>query len=83
MRTTLTIDDDVVTKLQRLSKTTGKSFKEVVNETLRLGLVTERNLHKNKPPSFKVEAQPLGLKPGYSIDNIAELLEQAEGANFK
>jgi hypothetical protein len=35
MRTTLTLDDDVATKLRAESQRSGHSFRDVVNETLR------------------------------------------------
>ena len=38
MRTTLTVDDDVVTALKRSMRESGRSFKDVVNEALRRGL---------------------------------------------
>ena len=38
MRTTLTIDDDVAVRLQRLRNERGDSLKAVVNEALRRGL---------------------------------------------
>ncbi len=42
MRTTLTIDDSTAKKLKQLAHDTGKSYKQVVNETLRRGLAADR-----------------------------------------
>ena len=42
MCTTFTLDDDVEKKLKEQIRKTGKSFKAVVNETLRLGLAASR-----------------------------------------
>lgn len=78
MRTTLTLDDDVAAKLKAAARRDGLSFRELVNETLRRGLAgrlvtAERRL-------FKITARDLGdLKPGLSVDNVAELIEQVEG----
>jgi hypothetical protein len=82
MRTTLTIEEDVAAKLQKkLKQSVGKTFKDVVNETLRLGLLAEKNI---KPTGkFVVRSRPLGLKKGLNYDNIGELLEQIEGAAHK
>ena len=77
VRTTLTLDDDVKTKLDREARKHGKSFKEAVNYYLRLGLDTQAQIKPAKP--FVVRARPLGLKPGLSYDNVGELIEQAEG----
>ena len=38
MRTTLTLDDSIAQALKDRAHRSGRSFKEVVNETLRLGL---------------------------------------------
>jgi hypothetical protein len=82
MRTTLTLDDDVAAKLKAESRRAGRSFREVVNETLRRGLMSQRATGRRQP--FAVEARDLGdLKPGLSLDNVAELIEQVEGSVFR
>ena len=79
MRTTLTLDDDVAAKLKAESRRAGRPFREVVNETLRRGLAQRRGTDLRQP--FRVTARDLGyLKPGLSLDNVAELIEQVEGA---
>ncbi len=79
MRTTLTLDDDVAAKLKSESRRAGRPFRDVVNETLRRGL-TERPPAASRQ-AFKVAARDLGnLRPGLSLDNVAELIEQIEGA---
>jgi hypothetical protein len=77
VRTTLTLDDDVKAKLDEEMRKNGKSFKEAVNYYLRLGLNGQAVTKPVKP--FVVRARPLGLKPGFSYDNVEELIEQAEG----
>jgi hypothetical protein len=75
MRTTLTLDDDVAAKLKTESRRSGRPFREVVNETLRRGLMSPRVTAQRQ--AFKVKARDLGdLKPGLSLDRIAELIEQ-------
>lgn len=81
MRTTLTLDDDVAVKLKAESRRVGRPFKEIVNETLRAGLANRRAASPRT--AFRVEARDLGLKPGLSLDNVAELLEQVEGPPFR
>ena len=79
MRTTLTLDEDVAAKLKAEMRRSGKSFRDIVNETLRHGLVEKRAATRRRP--FKVEARDLGnLRPGLSLDNVGELLEQIEGS---
>jgi hypothetical protein len=80
VRTTLTLDDDVAMRLQAEARRTGRSFKEVVNHTLRLGFVRDGA----KAKRFKVHARDLGaLRPGLSLDNIAELTDAVEGSRHR
>jgi hypothetical protein len=79
MRTTLTLDDDVAAKLKMESQRAGRPFREIVNETLRRGLESRRATAQRR--AFKVMARDLGnLKPGVSLDNVAELIEHVEGS---
>jgi hypothetical protein len=82
MRTTLTLDDDVAAKLKAESRRAGRPFREIVNETLRRGLTSRRVTAQRQ--AFKITARDLGdLKPGLSLDNVAELIEQVEGSAFR
>jgi hypothetical protein len=79
MRTTLTLDDDVAAKLKAESRRTGRPFREIVNETLRRGLASQRVTAERQ--AFRITARDLGdLRPGLSLDNVAELIAQVEGA---
>lgn len=82
MRTTVTLDEDVASRLESLMRTTGKRFKQAVNDALRAGL--DALLHPSAPAKpFKVKARPLGLPPGMSYDSVGELLEQLEGSSHR
>jgi hypothetical protein len=79
MRTTLTLDDDLAAKLKAESHRARRPFREIVNDTLRRGLESRRAAAQQR--AFKVTARDLGnLKPGLSLDNIAELIEHREGS---
>jgi hypothetical protein len=80
-RTTITLYEDVREKLEAEMRKSGKSFKETVNETLRLGLVTRQKISAAKP--FKVQAKDMGLKPGYNLDKTWDLIEEIEGPYHK
>jgi hypothetical protein len=81
MRTTLTLDEDVAAKLKSESRKSGKSFRETVNNFLRIGLNAKTQA---KPPKkFHVKTRNLDPRAGLSFDNIGELLEQVEGLNHK
>jgi hypothetical protein len=81
VRTTLTLDEDVAAKLKRLARRTGRAFREVVNETLRRGLVAQPPARR-KP--FRVDARDLGAtRAGVRLDDIGGLLEQIEGPGHR
>jgi plasmid stability protein len=73
-RTTLTLDDDVVSRLRAEASRTGKPFKTVVNDALRAGLD-----HRSGRRAFKVTARDLGARPELDLDDIEGLLDQVEG----
>lgn len=77
MRTTLTLDPDVAAKARRGAARLGKSFKEVVNMALRIGLDAVMEPPPAKP--YRTQPRPLGLRQGFSYDNISELLARIEG----
>jgi hypothetical protein len=76
VRTTLTLDDDVTHLLNKEMRRSGASFKETVNHFLRVGL-TASGKPARRP--FVVTPRRMGLPPGLSYDNVAELLEVLEG----
>lgn len=82
MRTTLTLDDDVAARLQAEARRTGRPFKTVVNERLRMALAQSATVQKKRP--FKVEPRAMGGPPaGFSYDNVGALLEEIEGARHR
>ena len=82
MRTTLTLDDDVAASLHEVSRKSGESFKQVVNDTIRRGLASRRTAERAGP--FRLEPRDLGpLRSGVSLDDIGALLEAIEGAEHK
>jgi hypothetical protein len=70
------LDDDVAAKLEAEARRTGRSFKDVINEALRRGLLRRP---KNEATRFSVQSRPMGLLPGLSYDNTEELLDRVEG----
>lgn len=78
MRTTLTLDSDIAVKLKAEARRSGRPFREIVNEMLRRGLAQRRAA--SRPEPFRVVARDLGqLRPGLSLDSVADLIEQVEG----
>jgi hypothetical protein len=82
VRTTLTVDEDVAAKLKAEARRSGRSFKDTVNDALRRGLLARPGGRPRTP--FKVVARDLGdLRPGLALDNVADLIEQAEGPRHR
>ena len=76
MRTTVDITDATLKELRRRAERLGKSFREVVEESLQLGLA-----QLSKPRSkrrFKVKPHALGLKPGFRGVSLNQLYDQLE-----
>jgi plasmid stability protein len=82
VRTTLTLDEDVAAKLRLRTRQTGRPFRDVVNDTLRRGLATPQT--GGVRPPFVVKARDLGaLRPGFNLNNIGDVIEQAEGPGHR
>lgn len=52
-------------------------FKAVINAALRVGL--DEILAPPKARTYQTKARPLGLRRGFSYDNISELIAVGEG----
>jgi hypothetical protein len=79
VRTTLTIDDDVAARIERLKKT--KPFKQLVNDALRAGLDQIEHVTVSPPVRYVMTAVQ-GQPRRTDLDNVAELLAEVEGDNF-
>lgn len=76
MRTTLTLDEDVAAKLKAAACRSGRAFRDVVNDTLRRGLLAGASQTRTR---FRVTVRDLGaLRPGLDLDNVGDLLERVE-----
>jgi hypothetical protein len=82
MRTTLTLEPDVAAALTRLRNRRKLKLKEAVNAALREGLA---RLDSPAAPRRQFRTKTVDLGPCLlpSLDNIAEVIEFAEGANNK
>jgi hypothetical protein len=77
IRTTVTLDRDVLERVRRESRSRGASFRETLNDLLRFALSAQRQ--KPDRGSFRVEPARVGLRPGLSYDDVEALLEFGEG----
>jgi hypothetical protein len=81
MRTTLSIDDDVLEKAKSAAARSRLPFRTVINEALRAGLSVIAIPATALP--YQTKPHKLGLKAGRNLDNIQELLAQIEGEDFR
>ena len=84
MRTTISINDVTLRELREAAASSGRSFREVVERSLEIGLA-----HLTKPRSrskFRVRPHPLGLKAGFqgvSLNQLYDQIESEEGLRRK
>lgn len=74
VRTTVTLDEDVAAKLKQAARERGVSFKAALNDAVREGL---RSRSKPARP-FRVEARPMGVRPGVNLDKALRLAGELE-----
>lgn len=81
-RTTLTLDPDVATELDRRRRAHGTTLKQEVNELLRAGLsgAAEPAPRRRR---FETKALAVGKPLVDSFDDIAEVLALAEGEEHR
>lgn len=82
MRTTLTLDDDVAKRIERLRKQRGLTLRDVVNQALREGLA---RLEAPEQPrkAHTTKAVSLGGCLIGNVDDIAEVLAATEGDGLR
>jgi hypothetical protein len=78
MRTTLTVDDDIAHALEYLRAERKVSFKQIVNDVLRLGVAV--SLQQRGEPAASHETRPVEGKPLLqNLDAVNEIIALAEG----
>jgi hypothetical protein len=83
MRTTLTLDDDLAVRLERMQAERGATFKDTVNETLRAGIeALESGGAHRRNETFHTAPLPMGRRLVEDLDDVADALAVAEGEDF-
>jgi len=77
MRTTITLDDDLLDRARESARKLRKPFRAIVNEALRAGLERIGDVSSRRP--YRTVPHDMGLREGLSLDNVQELLSQLEG----
>jgi plasmid stability protein len=73
MRTTLTVDDDLAAELRRRARESGRSFRDVVNEALRDGLMPRQSTS-----GVEVPTRALGVRVGVDLVRARSLAADLE-----
>ena len=82
MRTTLTLDDDLARQLREEARHSGKSFKEVVNTTLRSGL-GRGDKPVDRGPPFRVRPKACGFRSGIDLLKLNQLHDELALEDFQ
>lgn len=80
MRTTLTLDADLVAVLQERARRTGATWKEVVNDAIRRGLAAEPAPERAPYVTPTTDAGPPRLT---GVHGVHDLLTYAEGEDYR
>ena len=81
MRTTINLDDDVLDRARRLAESRRTPFRQVVNAALRAGL--EQVEKPARQRGYRTRPHAMGMRPGYDVDNVQELLARIDGENSR
>ena len=77
IRTTVTLDDDVIERVKRESRSRGEPFRDTLNDLLRTAL-----LHLDRSPprrALRIKPTHMGFRAGLNHDDIESLIEYGEG----
>ncbi len=74
MRTTVTLDPDVVEQLKAIARRRNLSFKAALNNAVRAGLAAERG----KARKYKMPTQSMHLRPGVDLTHALRLAASLE-----
>jgi hypothetical protein len=80
MRTTLTIDDDLLAILRREAKRKGMSLKELINAALRRSLAVDPWGQPPRRPATRSHSYQ--FRPGIDPDKMNQLADELEAEEF-
>ena len=78
MRTTLSLDDDVAALLEQVRKSREATFKQIVNDALREGLIRLSTPVRTSP--FRTRPVDLGACYFPNLDNVWDVLDEVENS---
>lgn len=78
MRTTVTLDPDVVARIKAVVRERGVSFKVALNDAIRSGL----DASSGSVAPYRVPTRPMGLRSGVDLDHALRLAADDEDAEI-
>ena len=78
MRTTIRLDDELLTRTKELAARTGRSLTGVIEDALR-EMLDRRSPAAKRPPVRLPTFAGKGLQPGVDLDDSAALLDLMDG----
>jgi hypothetical protein len=80
VRTTVTLDDDILERVKRESRSRGASFRDTLNDLLRTALSLENRPRRR---TLKIKPVHMGFRTGLNHDDIESLLGYGEGEQHR
>lgn len=77
IRTTVTLDDDVLERVKDESRNQGKSFRDTLNNLLRFALLAQKRAPSTR--RLEIKSSSMGFPSGLNHDSIEALIEYGEG----
>jgi hypothetical protein len=81
IRTTVTLDEDVLERVKAFSKERGESFRDTLNNLLRAGILVAESPRTRG--ELEIRPFPMGYTPGLNYDDVEGLLERGEGERHR
>lgn len=82
IRTTVTLDEDVLERVKQESRSRGASFRDTLNDLLRRAFIAHES-EQPKRREFHVEPIHMGYVEGLNYDCAEALLEYLEGPDHR
>jgi post-segregation antitoxin (ccd killing protein) len=82
MRTTVRLDDNLLTEAKKLAVDTGRTLTQVIEDSLRMSLATRQAIEKAEPIMLHTFQGGNGLQPGVDLSNNAalqDLMDEHDG----
>ncbi|MFQ5788934.1 MAG: type II toxin-antitoxin system VapB family antitoxin [Acidobacteriota bacterium] len=81
MRTTIRLDDRILTEAKKLAAETGRTLTAVIEDSLRESLARRKRQRRRRSRIQLTTVGGRGLLPGVDLDSTAALLEVMDRSN--